>query len=45
MPDEAQDLRAQGVSFEEAMKRMITTPPPLSPKKAKAAIAKPKRKK
>jgi hypothetical protein len=45
MPDEAQDLRGQGVSFEEAMKRMIATPQPLSSKKAKAAIATPKRKK
>jgi len=44
MPKQAEDLRVHGVSFEDAMKRMIATPPPPTSKKSKAAV-KPKRKK
>jgi len=40
------DLRVPGLSFEDAVKRMINTPPPPSSKSAKLATAKkPKRKK
>jgi len=40
------DLRVPGLSFEDAVKRMINTPPPPSSKSAKLAAAKkPKRKK
>jgi hypothetical protein len=38
------DLRVPGLSFEDAVKRMINTPPPPSSKSAKLAAAKkPKR--
>jgi hypothetical protein len=33
------DLRIRGVSFEDAIKRMIATPPPPTSKKAKQAKA------
>jgi hypothetical protein len=40
------DLRLQGISFEDAMKRLANTPPPPTSKKAKQkAIASRRRKK
>lgn len=35
MPKQAEDLRVHGVSFEDAVKRMIAAPPPPTSKKAK----------
>jgi hypothetical protein len=45
MPKQAEDLRVHGVSFEQAVKRMIATPPPPTSKKAKLAAKPAKRKK
>jgi hypothetical protein len=39
------DLRLHGISFEDAMKRFINTPPMASAKPAKKFASKPKRKK
>jgi hypothetical protein len=35
MPKVAEDLRVQGITFEDAVKRMIAAPPPPTSKKAK----------
>jgi len=35
MQKEAEDLRVHGINFEDAVKRMITTPLPPTSKKAK----------
>jgi hypothetical protein len=46
MPKQAEDLRVNGVTFADAVKRMISTPPPPTSKKAKLQkAANPRRKK